>query len=171
MAKGGGKGAQETFQKLLKCHVATSQIAKILTLSFNVPCGLIERVLKEARDKRAALVACTRKKREREGEGSGESAGAVMARTLTLRRSQGRAGQGEARSKSRSQSGANPIHKSLSSPLSLPQRTAIQRANDSLTRDIFGWQIRWEAEAEPDSVLAITSTITTHGAAGRRSRV
>lgn len=67
MAKGGGKGAQETFQKLLKCHVATSQIAKILTLSFNVPCGLIERVLKEARDKRAALVACTRKEREREG--------------------------------------------------------------------------------------------------------
>lgn len=165
MAKGGGKGGQETFQKLLKCHVATSQIAKILTLSFNVPCGLIERVLKEARDKRAALVACTRKKRE--GEGSGESAGAVMARTLTLRRSQGRAGRGEARS--RSQSGANPIHKSLSSPLCLPQRTAIQRANDSLTRDIFGWQIRWEAEAEPDSVLAITSTITTHGAAGRRS--
>lgn len=82
---------------------------------------------------------------------------------------QGRAGRGEARS--RSQSGANPKHKSLSSPLSLPQRTAIQRANDSLTRDIFGWQIRWEAEAEPDSVLAITSTITTHGAAGRRSRV
>lgn len=167
MANGGGKGAQETFQKLLKCHVATSQIAKILTLSFNVPCGLIERVLKEARDKRAALVACTRKKRE--GRESGESAGAVMARTLTLRRSQGRAGRGEARS--RSQSGANPIHKSLSSPLFLPQRTAIQRANDSLTRDIFGWQIRWEAEAEPDSVLAITSTITTHGAAGRRSRV
>lgn len=80
---------------------------------------------------------------------------------------QGRTGRGEARS--RSQSGANPIHKSLASPLSLPQRTAIQRANDSLTRDIFGWQIRWEAEAEPDSVLAITSTITTHGAAGRRS--
>lgn len=67
MAKGGGKGAQETFQKLLKCHVATSQIAKILTLSFNVPCGLIERVMKEARDKRAALVACTRKESERGG--------------------------------------------------------------------------------------------------------
>lgn len=55
---------------------------------------------------------------------------------------------------------------------SFPQRTAIQRANDSLTRDIFGWQIRWEEEeAEADSVLAITSTITTHGAAGRRRRV
>lgn len=31
----GKQNEERTFQKLLKCHVATSQIAKILTLSFN----------------------------------------------------------------------------------------------------------------------------------------
>lgn len=31
----------------MKCHVATSQIAKILTLSFNALCGLIERVVNQ----------------------------------------------------------------------------------------------------------------------------
>lgn len=166
--KGGREGSARNFSKIIE--MSRSNFSNCKNPDAVVQCAVrIDRASPEGGEGQACCTCRLHEEGEREGRGSGESAGAVMARTLTLRRSQGRAGRGEARS--RSQSGANPIHKSLSSPLSLPQRTAIQRANDSLTRDIFGWQIRWEAQAEPDSVLAITSTITTHGAAGRRSRV
>lgn len=166
--KGGREGSARNFSKIIE--MSRSNFSNCKNPDAVVQCAVrIDRASPEGGEGQACCTCRLHEEGEREGRGSGESAGAVMARTLTLRRSHGRAGRGEARS--RSQSGANPIHKSLSlsSPLSLPQRTAIQRANDSLTRDIFGWQIRWEAEAEPDSVLAITSTITTHGAAGRRS--
>lgn len=168
MAKGGREGSARNFSKIIE--MSRSNFSNCKNPDAVVQCAVrIDRASPEGGEGQACCTCRLHEEGEREGRGEWgirwRSHGSD-ADTKTKPR-QGRAGRGEARS--RSQSGANPIHKSLSSPLSLPQRTAIQRANDSLTRDIFGWQIRWEAEAEPDSVLAITSTITTHGAAGRRS--
>lgn len=161
--KGGG-GSVRNFSKIIE--MSRSNFSNCKNPDAVVQCAVrIDRASPEGGEGQACCTCRLHEERERETGVRCRSHGSD-ADTKTKPR------QGEARS--RSQSGANPIHKllSLSPPPSFPllsQRTAIQRANDSLTRDIFGWQIRWEAEAEPDSVLAITSTITTHGAAGRRS--
>lgn len=157
--KGGREGSTRNFSKIIE--MSRSNFSNCKNPDAVVQCAVrIDRASPEGGEGQACCTCRLHEEGEREGRGEWRSHGSD-ADTKTKPR----------QARSRSQSGANPIHKSLSSPLSLPQRTAIQRANDSLTRDIFGWQIRWEAEAEADSVLAITSTIRTHGAAGRRSRV
>lgn len=126
-----------------------------------------------SRGTNAALVACSCCERARKGERDRkrvrerilESDAAVMdsdADTKTPAPTS-QSSQVPVRRKSNTQAQFAWLH------VPMPQRTAIQRANDSLTRDIFGWQktSTWTSGswslASVGNVLAITSQDQSNG--------